>query len=594
LSDERVERRLAAILAADVAGYSRLMGANEEGTLAQLKSIRKALVDPTIAAHRGRIVKTTGDGMLAEFVSAVDAARCAVEVQRGIAVHSADVAQDLRIEFRIGIHVGDIIFDDDDIFGDGVNIAARLEGIAEPGGVCISGDAHRQIRGKVDIVFDDMGPQVLKNIAEPMRAWRCQINASASSEAPTKPSVETAQPVAIADNPSIAVLPFSCFSEERELKFLTEAMTEDLITMLARIPGFIVIARQSSFAYRGRSVDSRQVGRELGVRYIIEGSLRLVGQQLRVGTQLIDATTGAQLWADRFDGQAEDVLELQDQIVRAIAGRIEPELVRAEIALIRRRRDANPNAWSCFRQGAGLISLKGWSEETLTEATALLRQATILDPDFALAHAQLALALSLGARLGLVADGAAAVTEARAEAERAVTIEHEASEVLGYAGCALAELGDVQRGTEILERAIENDPSNAQAWVALGTSLCFLETMDATGLEKLRHGMRLSPRDHRLGFWGTFYALALARHGRLTEAHEEVRAACRRDPQFYVARIVLALTAAGLGSKEEAVVALREARRLRPRLSLDEIQLLMGRRAMLLAPLWSEVSKSSP
>jgi adenylate cyclase len=594
LSDERVERRLAAILAADVAGYSRLMGANEEGTLAQLKSIRKALVDPTIAAHRGRIVKTTGDGVLVEFASAVDAARCAVEVQRGIAVHSADVAQDLRIEFRIGIHVGDIIFDENDIFGDGVNIAARLEGIAEPGGVCISDDAHRQIRGKVDIVFYDMGPQALKNITEPMRAWRCQINASASSAAPTKSSVETAQPLAITDKPSIAVLPFTCFSEEREFKFLTEAMTEDLITMLARIPGFIVIARQSSFAYRGRSVDSRQVGRELGVRYIIEGSLRLVGQQLRVGTQLIDATTGAQLWADRFDGQAEDVLELQDQIVRAIASRIEPELVRAEIALIRRRRDANPNAWSCFRQGAGVISLKGWSEETLTQATALLRQATTLDPDFALARAQLALLLSLGTRLGLVADGAAAVTEARAEAERAVAIDHDASEVLGYAGCALAELGDVQRGTEILERAIENDPSNAQAWVALGTSLCFLETMDATGLEKLRHGMRLSPRDHRLGFWGTFYALALARHGRLTEAHEEVRAACRRDPQFYVARIVLALTAAGLGSKEEAVVALREARRLRPRLSLDEIQLLVGRRAALLAPLWSEVSKSSP
>jgi adenylate cyclase len=593
LSSERVDRRLAAVLAADVAGYSRLMGLNEERTLANLKSFRKTLVDPSIAAHRGRIVKTTGDGMLVEFASAVDAARCAVEVQRGMAAQNADVPQDVRIEFRIGIHVGDIIFDDNDIFGDGVNIAARLEGIAEPGGICISDDAQRQVRGKVDFAFGDLGLQTLKNIAEPMRAWRMQVNANASAAASIKSSAETAQPLAITDKPSIAVLPFTCFSEEREFKFLTEAMTEDLITMLARIPGFIVIARQSSFAYQGRSVDSRQIGRELGVRYIIEGSLRPVGQQLRVGTQLIDATTGAQLWADRFDGQAEDVLELQDQIVRAIASRIEPELVRAEIALIRRRRDANPNAWSCFRQGAGVISLKGWSEETLTQATALLRQATTLDPDFALARAQLALFLSLGARLGLVADGAAAVTEARTEAERAVTIDHDASEVLGYAGCALAELGDVQRGTEILERAIENDPSNAQAWVALGTSLCFLEKMDATGLEKLRHGMRLSPRDHRLGFWGTFYALALARHGRLTEAHEEVRAACRHDPQFYVARIVLALTAAGLGSKEEAVVALREARRLRPRLSLNEIQLLVGRRAALLAPLWSEVSKSS-
>jgi len=589
-----MERRLAAVLATDVAGYSRLMGADEEGTLARLKAVRKALVDPTIASHRGRIVKTTGDGMLVEFASAVDAVRGAVEVQRGMAEQNASVPQDQRIELRIGIHVGDIIFDDNDIFGDGVNIAARLEGIAEPGGVCISDDAHRQIRGKVDIVFDDMGPQALKNITEPMRAWRCQINANASSAAPTKSSVETVQPLAITDNPSIAVLPFTCFSEEREFKFLTEALSEDLITMLARIPGFIVIARQSAFAYQGRSVDSRQIGRELGVRYIIEGGLRPVGQQLRVGTQLIDATTGAQLWADRFDGEAKDVLELQDQIVRAIASRIEPELVRAEVALIRRRHDANPNAWSCFRQGAGLISLKGWSEETLTQATALLRQATTLDPDFALARAQLALFLSLGARLGLVADGAAAVTEARTEAERAVEIDHDTSEVLGYAGCALAELGDVQRGSEILERAIENDPSNAQAWVALGSSLCFLEKSGDVGLEKLRHGMRLSPRDHRLGFWGTFYALALARHRRLTEAHEEIRAACRRDPQFYVARIVLAFTAAGLGSKEEAVAALREARRLRPRLSLEEIQLFVGRSgAALLAPLWGEVSKFS-
>ncbi|MGD0190290.1 MAG: TIR domain-containing protein [Rhizomicrobium sp.] len=397
-----------------------------------------------------------------------------------------------------------------------------------------------------------------------------------------------------ARNPSICVLPFTCFSEESAFKFLTEAMTEDLITMLARIPGFVVIARQSSFAYQGRSVDSRQIGRELGVHYIVEGSLRPTGRQVRVGAQLIDATTGAQRWADRFDGQAENVLELQDQIARAIASRIEPELVRAEFALVRRRRDAKPNAWSCFRQGAGLISLKGWSEETLTEAAALLRQATALDPDFALARAQLALFLSLGARLGLVADGAAAVAEARAEAERAVTIDHDASEVLGYAGCALAELGDVQRGCEILERAIENDPSNAQAWVALGSSLCFFEKSADVGLEKLRHGMRLSPRDHRLGFWGTFYALALARHRRLREAHEEIRTACRRDPQFYVARIVLAFTAVGLGSKEEAIAALREARRLRPRLSLEEIQLFVGRGgAARLAPLWRDVPKPS-
>ncbi len=581
-------RKLAAILCSDVVGYSRLAGADEDRTLARLRALRSDLIDPTIAVHHGRVVKRTGDGALVEFRSVVDAVRCAVEIQSAMVERNAGVPAERRIDFRIGVHLGDVVEESDgDLMGDGVNIAARLEGIAQPGAICLSEDAYRQVRDKVKEHYADLGEQVLKNIQRPVRVYSLAYAISPSRA----PPAETPKPPA--DHPSIAVLPFTCFSEDREFTFLTEAMTEDLITMLARIPGFIVIARQSSFAYQGRSVDARQIGRELGVRYIVEGSVRPVDQQIRVGAQLIDATNGAQLWADRFDGQAKNILEMQDQIARAIATRIEPELVRAEIALIRRRRDANPDAWSFYRQGAGVISLKGWSEETLAQATTLLRQATTLDPDFALARSQLALFLSLGARQGLLKDAAAAVTEARAEAERAVTIDHDSSEVLGYAGCALAELGDVQRGSEMLERAIENDPSNAQAWVALGTSLCFLENMGDQGLEKLRHGMRLSPCDHRLGFWGTFYALALARHRRLAEAHEEARAACRRDPGFYVARIVLALTAARLGRKEEAIAALREARRLRPRLSLDEIQNFVGRSAALLAPVWSEVSDSS-
>ena len=579
-------RKIAAILVADVVGYSRLAGADEEGTLARLRALRSELIDPTIAAHRGRIVKRTGDGSLVEFRSVVNAVRCAIELQNGMVERNAGLPPEGRIEFRVGIHLGDVVEEaDGDLMGDGVNIAARLEGITEPGGICLSNAAYEQVRDKVQYEFIDLGDKDLKNIERPVHVYSLASRAA-------NPSAKNLKPPA--DHPSIAVLPFNCFSDEREFKFMTEAMTEDLTTMLARIPGFIVIARQSSFAYQGRSIDTRRIGRELGVRYVVEGSLRPVGPQIRVGAQLIDAMNGAQLWADRFSGQAENVLDVQDQIARAIAHQIEPELVRAEIALIRRRRDANPNAWSCYRQGAGMISLRGWSEETLAEATALLRKAAALDPDFALARAQLALFLSLGARLGLLEDAAAAVTEAREEAERAVAIDHDASEVLGYAGCALAELGDVQRGSEILERAIENDPSNAQAWVALGTSLCFLEkNMGDVGLEKLRHGMKLSPRDHRLGFWGTFYALALARHRQFAEAHEEVRAAYRRDPQFYVACIVLALTAAGLGRKEPAIAALREARRLRPRLSLEEIQLLVGRGVTLLAPLWSEASKSS-
>src|SRR5271168_2984881 len=400
-------RKLAAIMAVDVVGYSRLMGEDEAGTAKAVREHRKAAA-PIVAGLGGRVVKTMGDGVLLEFPSVVAAVECAVTIQNMMVERNVDTPEARRIVYRIGVNLGDVLIDGDDILGEGVNIAARLEGICEPGGVMVSGSAFDHVRGRIDADFVDLGEKALKNIARPVRVY------SLASSAPTPMS----EPPELSTNqPSLVVLPFTCFSEEREFKYLTDAMTEDLITILARIPGFIVIARQSSFAYHGRSVDSRQIGRELGVRYIIEGSLRPVGQQLRVGTQLIDATTGAQLWADRFDGQAEDVLELQDQIVRAIAGRIEPELVRAEIALIKRRRDANPNAWSCYRQGAGVISLKGWSEETLAQATTLLRQATTLDPDFALARSQLALFLSLGARHGLIKDAAAAVTEARAEAE---------------------------------------------------------------------------------------------------------------------------------------------------------------------------------
>ena len=491
-------RKIAAILVADVVGYSRLAGADEDRTLSRLRGLRSDLIDPAIAAHHGRIVKRTGDGSLIEFRSVVDAVRCAIEVQTGMVERNAGLPPERRIEFRVGIHLGDVVEEaDGDLMGDGVNIAARLEGIAEPGGVCLSNAAYEQVRDKVKEQYADLGERVLKNIERPVRVFSLACGAISPSMAPPVGAQKTA-----ADHPTIAVLPFTCFSDERELKFLTDAMTEDLITMLARIPGFIVIARQSSFVYQGRSVDARQIGRELGVRYIVEGSLRPVDQQIRVGAQLIDATNGTQLWADRFDGQAKNVLEVEDQIARAIAARIEPELVRAEIALIRRRRDANPDAWSFYRQGAGVISLKGWSEETLEQATTLLRQATTLDPDFALARSQLALFLSLGARHGLVKDAAAAVTEARAEAERAVTIDHDTSEVLGYAGCALAELGDVQRGSEILERAIDNDPSNAQAWVALGTSLCFLQNMGDVGTRKTAAWDAAQPPRSSVGILG--------------------------------------------------------------------------------------------
>src|SRR5216684_1717219 len=294
-------RRLAAVLAADVAGYSRLMGGDEEGTLARLKAVRKNVVDLKIAKHRGRIVKTTGDGLLVEFVSAVDAARCALEVQSDIAEQNAGVPQDRRIEFRIGIHVGDIIADDNDIFGDGVNIAVRLEGIAPTGGVCISDDAHKQVRGKVDFACEDMGLQTLKNIAEPVHVWRMRFGSDETSALSTNTSAGPTEVLVLPDRPSIAVLPFQNMSGDAEQEYFADGIVEDIITELSRFKSLFVIARNSSFTYKGKAVDIKQVGRELGVRYVLEGSVRKAAGRVRITGQLIDASSGAHLWAERFD-----------------------------------------------------------------------------------------------------------------------------------------------------------------------------------------------------------------------------------------------------------------------------------------------------
>ena len=311
-----MERKLAAVLAAEAAGYSRLMGLDEEGALANLKAVRKTLIDPTIATDRGRIVKTTGDGVLDEFASAVDAARNAFDIQKGIAALNADVAPDVRIEFRIGIHVGDIIGDDADIFGDGVNIAARLEGLAEPGAVCMSDDAYRQFRGKVDIAFDDLGLQVLETIAEPMRVWRF----AGQSAAKDGPAAVGTQALTLPDKPSIAVLPFQNMSGDPEQDFFADGMVEDIITALSKFTAFFVIARNSSFTYKGRAVDIKQVGRELGVRSVLEGSVRKAGARVRITGPFVDAATGAHLWADRFEGALDDIFLLQDELTRHVVG----------------------------------------------------------------------------------------------------------------------------------------------------------------------------------------------------------------------------------------------------------------------------------
>src|SRR4051794_11763930 len=326
-------RRLPAILAADVAGYSRLMGADEEGTLERLKTLRRELVDPKIAEHKGRIVKTTGDGLLVEFASVVDAVRCGVAVQQAMPEREIGVAADDRIELRIGINLGDVIVEDDDLYGDGVNIAARIEALADVGGVFVSNTVHDHVRDRLPFVFEDLGEQQVKNIARPVRVYRVRSGAVAKS-----PSAPSLPGLPLPEKPSIAVLPFANMSGDPEQEYFVDGMVEEIITALSRIHWLFVIARNSSFTYKGQTVDVKRVGRELGVRYVLEGSVRKGGNRVRITAQLVDAETGAHLWADRFDGSLEDVFDLQDKIAISVAGVIEPALQAAEL----RRSAARP------------------------------------------------------------------------------------------------------------------------------------------------------------------------------------------------------------------------------------------------------------
>jgi adenylate cyclase len=391
-------RRLAAILAADVAGYSRLMGADEEGTLERLKALRRELLDPKIAEHHGRIVKTTGDGLLVEFASVVDAVRCAVAVQQAMPERDSGVGADNRIELRIGINLGDVIVEGDDLYGDGVNIAARIEALADAGGVFVSNTVHDHVRDRLPFVFEDLGEQQVKNIARPVRVYRVRSESPhpspplpgldpgiAGEESALSARVGVAEPPALPlpDKPSIAVLPFQNMSGDPEQEYFTDGMVEDIITALSRIRWLFVIARNSSFMYRGQAVDVKQVGRELGVRYVLEGSVRRAGSRVRITAQLIEAFTGAHLWADRFDGSLEDVFELQDKVAISVAGVIEPTLQAAEIRRSAERPTNDLTAYDLYLRA--LSSSFSWEKGGLSHALDLLRQAIERDPRYGLA-----------------------------------------------------------------------------------------------------------------------------------------------------------------------------------------------------------------
>jgi len=378
LAKGRVERRLAAILAADVAGYSRLMGADEEGTHERLKAHLQQLVDPKIEEHRGRIAKNTGDGMLVEFGSVVEAVRCAAEIQLGMIDRNADTPEDKRITFRMGVNLGDVIIEPEDIFGDGVNITARLEALAEPGGICVTRVVRDQVRDKLDFSFEDMGEHQVKNIARPIRVHRVVLGEGPGSPEPaTEPSMKL--PLALPDKPSIAVLPFQNMSGDPEQEYFADGMVEEIITALSRIRWLFVIARNSSFAYKGQAIDVKRVGRELGVRYVLEGSVRKDGNRVRITAQLIDALSAAHLWADRFDGSLEDVFDLQDKVASNVAGVIEPALQAAEIRRSAGRPTKDLTAYDLYLRGYAM-SLS--STRQMPEALRLLEQAIARDPRF--------------------------------------------------------------------------------------------------------------------------------------------------------------------------------------------------------------------
>jgi adenylate cyclase len=489
LTGERVERRLAAVLAADVAGYSRLMGADEEGTLARLKAIRKSWIDPTILTHRGRIVKTTGDGMLTEFGSAVDAVRCAVEVQRGIAQRNADVPRDSRIEFRIGIHVGDIIFDENDIFGDGVNVAARLEAIAEPGGVCISDDAQRQVRGKTDVIFENLGSHTLKNIAEPMRVWR--LNSDSAPGSTTAVATTSDAPPLLPSKPSIVILPLLNLSGDSDQEYFADGLTQSLTTDLSRFRGLFVIGRNTAFTFKGKSIDLKQLGQTLGVRYVLEGSVQRGGDRIRINVELINTQTGGHLWAERFDRDRADLFEIQDEIARRVAYSLSIQISKAERERGEIERSSNPASVDLVLRAMALV---GTRSKELNSRINLFEQAAELDPRNSDAWAGMARARANLVFAGWSPTPGEDLRLAAIASEKALAINTNDPDAIFAKGQVFLAQKNYSAALEAYEHAAELNPSHPNYHQLCGVAKLALGRA-AEAFEPLHEAIRLSPRD---------------------------------------------------------------------------------------------------
>ena len=565
MSSEHVERRLAAILAADVAGSCRLIGIDEEGTLAQLKALRKTLFDPKITDHRGRIVKNTGDGALVEFGSVVDAVRCAVEIQRGMAKHNIDVPQVKRIEFRIGIHVGDIIIDENDIYGDGVNIAVRLEGIAEPGGICISDDAHRQVRGKVESALEDMGSQSLKNIAEPMRVWRIRKNSVSPLVIAAYPS--SGHPaLPLPDGPSIAILPFQNMSGDPDQDYFADGMVDEITTALSRFKSLFVIARNSSFTYKGKVVDIKQVGRELGVHYLLQGSVRKAAGKVRIIGQLIDAATGMHLWADRFEGDLSDIFALQDRMAESVVSAIAPKMFLTEVDLAARRPN-NLSAYDlCLRAYSHLYS---WTRGGTAEALRLASRALEIDPRYGFAATLAGDCHLLNISQGWAADPKSEIAEALRLLRLALSTDANDYGALSILGRATALFsGDFDTAREMVDRAVALNPNSFRAWDQRGWTYA-IAGQPEEAIRSFERATRLSPFGSifstSTGMSAVFLGL-----GRFDEAVAAAKKALRENQTYGAAYRCLAAALAHLGRDAEARKTVAQLLEIEPHFRISE------------------------
>ena len=555
-------RKIAAILVADVVGYSRLAGADEERTLSRLRGLRSDLIDPAIAAHHGRIVKRTGDGSLIEFRSVVDAVRCAIEVQDGMVERNAGVAADRRIEFRIGIHLGDVVEEaDGDLMGDGVNIAARLEGIAEPGGVCLSEDAYRQVKGRLDLAVQDLGPQALKNIAEPIRAYSLEVGKPMQANPLPVPAPDKSAPPRL----SIVVLPFANIGGGAEQEHFVDGVTESLTTDLSRIRSAVVIARNTAFAYKGKPFDVKTIGRELNVRYVLEGSVQRGGNRMRVNVQLIDAVSGNHLWAERFDKPLADLFDMQDEIVARLAGALNAQLVAAEAR--RAEQVANPNSMDLYFQGLAWRN-KGSTPDNLAQARRFFDRALSADPDNVDALVGSAGAEVTEGALLFVTDRKAAFAAAEAKLTKALSSVPEHARGHALLGFVQIVTKRAAEGIAECEHALELDRNLALAHSFIGIGRVLMGRAEKTEAH-IAEALRLSPRDamayiwmssagdakNHLGCWEQAVAwlrraieanrnnpahfnlaAALAQLGRLDEARSAVKAGLALNPTYTISR----------------------------------------------------------